>query len=1031
MTLEGFRGEIFKRFTGLASLSLFVFVFFISPTGSALANELRADDQRQIQLQKVLEGTPEKKLAHRLARLQDKVLHDMPRARQAGQESQGLLVPLVTLFGSEGVLTRREINELREMSRGIDSAWRDAVTAFERMEERIVQSEMPPVALERHREARAAVDSRYHLLRAKLESLLTSPSDYHLKELREFLDSQQFRRTHTQDDPRALPFGNPSSEVRKPFTESEELQSYLGIDPYANLPQYASLAVTQDMLDAAFARSGGPGPSDLAENPEIQLTDAIRAKAAELNHNAIEIHAWVHNNILFIPSYGSIQGADMTLQTLRGNATDTASLLIALLRASNIPARYAYGTVEIPVDKAMNWVGGVTDPHALSHLLGQGGIPHVLVVKGGTAQSVRLEHTWVEAYVDFHPSRGVKVHELDSWIPMDASFKQYDFMEGYNLAEKVPFDAQALLNGIQDSATLNEEEGWVRDVPQDLVEEELNHFQQQLEAHIEQQNPVATVGDVLGVRVVKVKEPRPLSAGLPYALVAQHQYFSEVPDNQRHKFRYALANTGALGAPANSLFEFTSNTVELAGRKLALSFSPATDDDADIIASYLPEPDPETGVVDARLLPDTLPGYLINLTADFSLDGETIHSAVAGTMGTELRETLGLFAPGKGWFSSSNHPAVGEYRAIALDLQGNSPEQAKRLKHDAEHTRTILETASETQLASLTKHDLVGDLLYGTIFSYFALNNIQDEIASQIAGIVSYRAPSFGVFTTTLETRYWFGLPRNVSFSGLTMDVDRAARQTVDKANNDKNRINYNRATGARYSAMEHLVPEQMFRTEENQAQAISAVKAIALASGEGQRIYTITPYNLDVALDQLTLHADTKTEIRHAVNAGMEVTTHQHSLNFHGWVGEGYIVIDPESGGGAYKIAGGGNGGKIITPLSAGLGLLGVLVSTASYIFPKLVSPIFSLLYTLISNLITIVEVISNCNGSLVVTMASLFLMVIMFAAIMAAMYGIFFSGFVALSGMVAVSSFISWSSDMATFALSNVLSKECSANL
>ena len=46
------------------------------------------------------------------------------------------------------------------------------------------------------------------------------------------------------------------------------------------------------------------------------------------------------------------------------NAFDTASLLIALLRVSNIPARYQMGTIEVPIEKAMNWLGGFSDPRA-------------------------------------------------------------------------------------------------------------------------------------------------------------------------------------------------------------------------------------------------------------------------------------------------------------------------------------------------------------------------------------------------------------------------------------------------------------------------------------------------------------------------------------------------------------------------------------------------------------------------------------------------------------------------------------------
>lgn len=119
---------------------------------------------------------------------------------------------------------------------------------------------------------------------------------------------------------------------------------------------------------------------------------------------------------------------------------------------------------------------------------------------------------------------------------------------------------------------------------------------------------------------------------------------------------------------------------------------------------------------------------------------------------------------------------------------------------------------------------------------------------------------------------------------------------------------------GNRLSAMEHLIPEQMFSTEEAPAQGISAVKAIALASAQGQKIWTITRDNLDAALAAINLNAESETEILNSVNAGSIVTTHERSINFNGWVGEGYIIIDPTTGAGAYKIAGGGNGSEVIT---------------------------------------------------------------------------------------------------------------------
>src|SRR5690606_20927404 len=225
----------------------------------------------------------------------------------------------------------------------------------------------------------------------------------------------------------------------------------------------------------------------LTESVEIQLTPEIKALAQQLNNKSIEIYTWVHNNIRYIPSHGSIQGAQHTLETKQGNAIDTASLLISLLRAANIPARYAYGTVEIPAEKVMNWVGGAQTPEAAQGILGMGGVPVVCLLEGGKIAKFKLEHVWVEAYVDYFPSRGMVEKVGDSWVPMDASFKQYDFTVGMNLKEQVPFDAEAFANTIQSKTVVNEAEGWVQNVQQADIEAQLNNLQNQLQSYIENQ----------------------------------------------------------------------------------------------------------------------------------------------------------------------------------------------------------------------------------------------------------------------------------------------------------------------------------------------------------------------------------------------------------------------------------------------------------------------------------------------------------------------------------------------------------------
>src|SRR5690606_17915598 len=398
----------------------------------------------------------------------------------------------------------------------------------------------------------------------------------------------------------------------------------------------------------------------------------------------------------------------------------------ALLRAANIPARYAYGTVEIPAEKVMNWVGGAKAPEAAQAILGMGGVPTIGLLEGGKISKFRLEHVWVEAYVDYFPSRGVKEKVGDSWVPMDASFKQYDFITGMDLKDQVPFDAEALADTIQSKSIVNEEEGWVQNVPQANIEAQLEAFQKQLKTHIENQNPESTVGKVLGLREIKILPPRPLAAGLPYNRIITSQTFNEVPNNLRHKFKYSLAtsNYGYADTPFVSIVE---PTAKLAGKMLALSFKPATKADEDIIASRLPAPE-EDGSVDPAKLPRTLPGYLIGLTAEFTINGETVKAGAAGKMGGELYEEMGVWSPKDGWETSVNHPTAGSYRAIGLDLQGVNPEQAARLKEEIEHTTATLSGADSIQLAALTKHETSGSLMQATVLTYFALNDMLDSI---------------------------------------------------------------------------------------------------------------------------------------------------------------------------------------------------------------------------------------------------------------------------------------------------------------
>ncbi|QEI11601.1 transglutaminase-like domain-containing protein [Cellvibrio japonicus] len=948
ITMDSFRGGFFTRAIATLTLFFFTFVFYANPVAAAVANELNNEDQREAALEAAIETTPEKKLSHRLAKLRDKIVLELPQAIAQRDAEQNWFQRAFASIFSDGPLTSSELTELQSLKASIDDAYQEAITAFETEAAQFEQdataagnelsADVKQLIQSRHAEALEHIKNRYAQTQQQLTVLINAQSasaqEQALEQLNQSLEQEQFKPTHTPATPDSLPWKAPDESVREPVDNPQDLQVNLGINPYAKYAQLAQAGdtdpglIAQAMANAANAEL----QAALTENIEVQLTPEIRALAAELNNNSIEIYTWVHNNIRYIPSHGSIQGAQHTLETKQGNAIDTASLLIALLRAANIPARYAYGTVEMPAEKVMNWVGGAQVPEAAQGILGMGGVPTIGIIEGGKIAKFKLEHVWVEAYVDYFPSRGMVEKVGDSWIPMDASFKQYDFTEGMNVAEQMPFDTEALVNTIQNKAIVNEEEGWIQSVPHADIEIQFAQFQEQLKSYIENQNPEATLGDVLGLQKIKILPPRPLAAGLPYNRIITSQTFSEVPNNLRHKFKYTLA-TENYGYSDSPFITIEEPTVKLAGKTLALSFKPTAKSDEDIIKAAIPTPD-ENGSVDPKKLPKTLPGYLINMTAEFTVNGEVVHSGVAGKMGGELYETMGLWSPKDSWESSVNHPIIGEYRAIGLNLQGIATHQVAKLKQDLENVKNKLQGSDADQLNSISRHELLGNLLFGTVLNYFALNDLQDRLAAQNSNMLTYRLPSYGTFSTVVSPQYWFGIPRNVGVGGLNMDIDHVKQHRVSKSNNNLDAITFSKNVGSRWSAMEHLVPEQMFGAESNNVQGVSAIKALTVASNQGQKIWTISKSNLGIALNRININAAAKNDIRNAVNAGKIATVHEGRVSVGNWIGEGYTLIDPKTGAGAYMISGGANGGFLSDEWSSYLTIGGLLIGVAGLLF-------------------------------------------------------------------------------------------------
>jgi hypothetical protein len=356
------------------------------------------------------------------------------------------------------------------------------------------------------------------------------------------------------------------------------------------------------------------------------------------------------------------------------------------------------------------------------------------------------------------------------------------------------------------------------------------------------------------------------------------------------------------------VLSFQDSLPNLAGKRMTLSFEPASDADRQLIESYLPKV-PEGQEFDQASLPTSLPGYLIKLKVELKIDGEVVQSGGYFSLGQELSSASAITIVPDMWLPAYYKPIAGEFYAIGIDTQGISASQLEAVKTRMETVKTKLEAQ---QFEGLTKDGIIGDMLHAGVLSYFAANDMNLKMVNRGGKALSYRLPSFGTFSTGLKPSYFFGIPQRVKMSGIRVNIDFLNKSLWATDNDKAATIAITKQIGMMASAWEHRIPELLFTNEEHPGEAVSAVKALAVAAKEGQRVYTVTKENVASVLPVLNVRADVKDDIRDSVAVGKVATVSQNQVTVGSWTGVGYIITDPEVGTGAYMISGGYNGGEL-----------------------------------------------------------------------------------------------------------------------
>jgi RHS repeat-associated protein len=610
-----------------------------------------------------------------------------------------------------------------------------------------------------------------------------------------------------------------------------------------------------------------PGVADLQLTPETAVSSEMAALAGDLEHDSARLYTWVRNTIELVPTTGLVQGAAETMASGCGNPVDQAALLIGLLRASNVPARYVHGTVELSADQLAAWTG-TENADAAVQLLSRNGIAVEVSSSGGAVGSVTLNHTWVRAWVSYAPHRGLELGAGDRWVELDPSFKEITVQRQKDVATEIGVDPVTFLRQIRSQSTIEDAESWVTHLPEGFITNSIDLWGGDVERYADANG--FTTGNLYGSRSVVPKDLQILPLTLPYRVVSE---VSSGPSPMAGlETSVELSLDDASGAP---LLTHTATLRELAGQRLTLRFDPATADDRQVLIDFQDEA--------------AFPVYLVSLTPSLLVDGTVVAQGQPIGMGATL--DLEMVLDGPLFESERSHTPVtaGAYAAVVFDLQGVTRRSLYQ------HLGPLRQAAGD--LAAGTVDDLdpvLGEALHTIGLSYWHQLDGLNQLAGGGLGVVVTRQPSQLVAAYEPVVTTLLGVPFEATGNRATMAVgaDRITTLATSAASENGER-QLHLVSALTGSVLQHSMLEQTLGGE-----GISTIRLLQAASKVGTRIYTFDSHNAgDIETTLTGLDPVLSGMVASSVNAGYRVTVAAEPSSYGGFEGVGWSAYDPVTG--------------------------------------------------------------------------------------------------------------------------------------
>ncbi|MCP4550229.1 MAG: hypothetical protein GY835_27525, partial [bacterium] len=404
------------------------------------------------------------------------------------------------------------------------------------------------------------------------------------------------------------------------------------------------------------------------------------------------------------------------------------------------------------------------------------------------------------------------------------------------------------------------------------IEAALADYQTRLQTYLDGMDPDTALSDA---RTVIPSARRTLAGSHPYHLVAKAGDFARMPAYFRHSITikiYHSLSARHLDSPA---LTHTLGLPELNSRRLGLSYEPESEADAAALEKFR--------VAGAT----SIPLYLIRVKPVLKLDGAVLTEGSGIGMGQPQYYTLKLKDP-RNIYAVKGIVTAGDEAVFGINGNGIAPEVIQK-RLDVTDSNTAEENLHQTALHFWMEHDAL------------------DAIAARAYGVYKQRMPSAGVFSAQVTAHYFMGIARSGYYRNRVLDVKHNVQ--VVRAPDERTRFDFMSHIGMQGSYLEGSVLDRLFRRAMHPA--ISTAQVLMEANARGIPIYTVTQANISSVLPQLSVSAEVKADIAHAVHSGKLAVTPGRELTLGNWTGTGYILQDAVTGAGAYLIDGGFNGGS------------------------------------------------------------------------------------------------------------------------